>query len=176
MNSLTTGLGSPRDRFGRDEILDLLDSGMAAVEPGRLVRRALERSAMELRAAKRIAVLAIGKAGAAMAEAAVEVLSGAIVAGIVVTPAGSPSRVAGLEHHVGGHPLPDAGSAAAAGAIERLVDGLTNDDRVLCLLSGGGSSLVAAPIDGVGLADLRRAFELLLESGAAINEVNIVRR
>ncbi|MDD4904374.1 MAG: DUF4147 domain-containing protein, partial [Candidatus Bipolaricaulis sp.] len=60
--------------------------------------------------------------------------------------------------------------------IGRLVDGLTNADRVLCLLSGGGSSLVAAPIDGVGLADLRRAFELLLESGAAINEVNIVRR
>ncbi|MGD9676285.1 MAG: glycerate kinase [Candidatus Bipolaricaulia bacterium] len=176
MNVPQSGRGDPGDRFGRDEILGLLDAGLEAVEPGRLVRRALEGGESELRAARGVAVLSIGKAAAAMAEAAAEILGGAVVAGVVVAPAVGPSRRAGFEHYAGGHPLPDEGSVAAAGAVERLVDGLSNDERVLCLLSGGGSSLVAAPIGDVTLADLRRAFALLLESGAAIDEVNVVRR
>ncbi len=173
-----------RDGFGRDEILDLLAAGLEAVEPGSLVRRVLERDADAVRAAGGgVVVLSIGKAAASMARGAIEVLDGLPCHGIVVAPgSAAPAGVAstrevqGLEFHVGGHPLPDSGSLEAAGAVERLAAALAADDLVLCLLSGGGSSLVAAPIEGVSLDDLRETVGLLLSGGVSIGEMNVVRR
>ncbi|MCX6093289.1 MAG: DUF4147 domain-containing protein [Candidatus Bipolaricaulota bacterium] len=173
-----------RDGLGRDEILDLLAAGLEAVEPGSLVRRVLACDADALRAAgERVVVLSIGKAAVPMAEGAIEALGGSACRGIVVAPwsaapAGGAStrKAAGLEFHVGGHPLPDSGSAEAAAAIERLAAELTDDDLVLCLLSGGGSSLVGAPVEGVSLDDLRETVGLLLSGGVPIDEMNVVRR
>ena len=166
-----------RSGFGRREILGLLAAGMEGVDPGRLVRFALDGM---LGTAQRCLVLSVGKASIRMADAAVESLGEAVVGGIVVAPVGvqqlqqRSARRLGL--HPGGHPVPDKASAKAAGAIERFVSGLAGDDVVVCLLSGGGSSLVAAPIDGLTLTDLQRTFELLLASGVPIGEANTVRR
>jgi glycerate 2-kinase len=170
-----------RGGFGREEILDLLAAGMAGVDPGRLVRFALEGDvgACDM-AQRRVVVLSIGKASIRMADAAVESLGEAVAGGIVVAPAGAgqlQQRSAHrLELYPGGHPVPDEGSVAAAKAIERLVGCLAPADVAVCLLSGGGSALVAAPIDGLALADLQRTFELLLASGVPIGEANTVRR
>ncbi|MDD5264295.1 MAG: DUF4147 domain-containing protein [Candidatus Bipolaricaulis sp.] len=178
-----------RDGFGRDEILDLLEVGLAAVEPAELVRRALERDAVALRVAReRVVMVSIGKAAVAMARGAIEALGGSPRRGVVVAPGGdapkssaaadavSMREVAGLEFYVGGHPLPDSGSVGAAAAVERLAAESTEDDLVLCLLSGGGSSLVGAPVEGLSLADLRTTMGLLLSGGVPIDEANIVRR
>ncbi len=74
------------------------------------------------------------------------------------------------------HPVPDAAGLAAAQRILKLVEGLTKDDLVLCLISGGGSSLLTLPCDGLTLEDKQRINRQLLESGANILEMNTVRK
>lgn len=74
------------------------------------------------------------------------------------------------------HPIPDTAGADAATRILGLVQGLAADDMVLCLLSGGGSALLACPATGIALADKRLVTQALLKSGATIAEINCVRK
>jgi hydroxypyruvate reductase len=74
------------------------------------------------------------------------------------------------------HPVPDAAGIIAAERIHALVQGLSADDTVLCLISGGGSSLLALPLEGLSLADKQAVNKALLKSGASITEMNCVRR
>ena len=130
----------------------------------------------------RTLVLGAGKAGGAMA-AAVDALwpLSAPLSGLVVTrydhvpPAykAQPGRIEVVE---AAHPVPDAAGLAAAQRIAQLAHGLSADDLVLCLISGGGSSLLALPLDGVTLDDKQAIARALLRSGAAIDEMNCVRK
>jgi hydroxypyruvate reductase len=130
----------------------------------------------------RTVVLGAGKAGGAMAQA-VEALWPADkpLSGLVVTryghtperPAGVPERIEVVE---ASHPVPDAAGLAAAERILALTQGLTADDLVLCLISGGGSALLTLPADGLTLADKQRINKDLLNSGASIGEMNCVRK
>jgi len=130
----------------------------------------------------RTLVLGAGKAGGAMAQA-VEALwpADAQLSGLVVTryhhvpprPAGVPERIEVVE---AAHPVPDAAGLAAAQRILKLTEGLTADDLVLCLISGGGSSLLTLPCDGLRLEDKQRINRQLLDSGAHIGEMNTVRK
>lgn len=127
-------------------------------------------------------VLGAGKAGGAMAQA-VEALwpADAPLTGLVVTryhhtpprPGGLPQRIEVVE---AAHPVPDAAGLAAAERILALTEGLTENDLVLCLISGGGSALLTLPADGLTLEDKQRINKALLESGAAIDEMNCVRK
>ena len=74
------------------------------------------------------------------------------------------------------HPVPDAAGRDAARRIYDLVQGLTKDDLVLCLISGGGSALLALPAEGVSLEDKQAVNKALLKSGATISEMNTVRK
>ncbi len=123
----------------------------------------------------RAVVVAVGKAAARMAEIAVAAWPGRLP-GVVVVPPGLARRIDGLELRVAGHPIPDAGSVAAAAAALELAEGLGPDDLLLCLLSGGGSALLAAPVPGLTLADKQAVTRALLASGAPIDEINCVRR
>lgn len=130
----------------------------------------------------RTLVLGAGKAAGAMAQA-VEALwpADAPLAGLVVTRYGHvPQRPDGLRQRIevveAAHPVPDAAGLAAASRIKALAQGLTADDLVLCLISGGGSALLTLPADGISLADKQRINTLLLESGATISEMNCVRK
>ncbi len=130
----------------------------------------------------RTLVLGAGKAGGAMAQA-VEALWPADkpLSGLVVTrydhtpprPAGLPERIEVVE---ASHPVPDAAGLAAAERILQLTQGLTKDDLVLFLISGGGSALLTLPADGLTLEDKQRINRDLLNSGANIGEMNCVRK
>ena len=130
----------------------------------------------------RTVVLGAGKAGGAMAQA-VEALWPADkpLSGLVVTryhhtpprPAGVPERIEVVE---ASHPVPDAAGLAAAERILQLTQGLTEDDLVLFLISGGGSALLTLPADGLTLEDKQRINRDLLNSGAGIGEMNCLRK
>jgi len=130
----------------------------------------------------RTVVIGAGKAGGAMAQA-VEALwpAEAPLSGLVVTRYHhTPPRPAGLAERIevveASHPVPDAAGLAAAQRILTLVQGLTKDDLVLCLISGGGSSLLTLPCEGLTLEDKQRINRQLLASGANILEMNTVRK
>ena len=130
----------------------------------------------------RTLVLGAGKASAAMA-AAVDALwpADAPLSGLVITrydhvpPAyrAQPGRIEVVE---AAHPVPDEAGLQATRRIAALAQGLSADDLVLCLISGGGSSLLTMPADGITLADKQAINKALLKSGAAIDEMNSVRK
>src|SRR5262245_6592075 len=96
--------------------------------------------------------------------------------GVAVTVKGGSRPLARFRVLEGGHPLPDAGSVAAAREVERALAGATDDELALALISGGGSALLAAPAPGVTLGDKMAVTELLLKAGADIRELNTVRK
>ena len=130
----------------------------------------------------RTLVLGAGKAGGSMA-AAVDALwpKNAPMSGLVVTrydyvpPAykAKPGRIEVIE---AAHPVPDEAGRRAARRIAELTHGLTQDDLVLCLMSGGASSLLAMPAEGITLEQKQAVNKALLKSGAAIDEMNCVRK
>jgi hydroxypyruvate reductase len=130
----------------------------------------------------RTLVLGAGKAGGAMAHAVEQLWpADAPLSGLVVTryrhtpprPAGVPQRIEIVE---ASHPVPDAAGLQAAQRILALAQGLTKDDLVLCLMSGGASALLTLPADGITLEDKQRINRELLDSGAHIGEMNCVRK
>ena len=130
----------------------------------------------------RTLVLGAGKAGGAMAHA-VEALWPADkpLSGLVVTRYGhTPDRPQGVPQRIdiveASHPVPDKAGLDASQRILSLTQGLTEDDLVLCLISGGGSALLTAPADGLRLEDKQRINQELLNSGASIGEMNCVRK
>lgn len=130
----------------------------------------------------RTIVIGAGKAAGSMAQA-VEALwpADAPLAGVVVTRYHhTPERPAGLPHRIevleASHPVPDAAGLAASQRILSLVQGLTPDDLVLCLISGGGSALLTLPAEGLTLEEKQRINKALLNSGANIGEMNCVRK
>ena len=130
----------------------------------------------------RTLVLGAGKAGGAMAQA-VEALwpHDAPLSGLVVTRYGhTPPRSEGLPERIevveASHPVPDAAGLQAAERILELTQGLTADDLVLCLISGGGSALLTLPAEGLSLEDKQAINRQLLASGANIAEMNCVRK
>src|SRR5258706_8742041 len=123
----------------------------------------------------RTIVIGAGKASAAMAKA-FEDHWPAVASGIIVTRYGYAVPCRTLEIIEAAHPVPDAAGLAAAQRIYDLARGLAADDLVVCLISGGGSSLLALPIAGLTLEDKQEVNRALLKSGATISEMNCVRR
>jgi len=157
------------------ELRALLSRGLARCDGGALVRAALAepslRAALVPGSGGRVVVLALGKAASSMAHAAVEALGPC--AGIVAGPGSAPE---GLRSCPGEHPLPGPGSLAAGEALLATAAGCKPADVALLLISGGGSALAEAPVEGVGLDELRSFTAALLASGAPIEEVNLARR
>ncbi|MBB5609119.1 MULTISPECIES: glycerate kinase [unclassified Janthinobacterium] len=123
----------------------------------------------------RLIVIGAGKASAAMAQAVERHWPGPL-SGLVVTRYGYAVPCERIEIAEAAHPVPDAAGMDAARRILALVSNLSPDDTVLCLISGGGSSLLALPLDGVTLEDKQALNRALLVSGANIGEMNCVRR
>ena len=146
-------------------------AAIAAVDPGDLVRAALERQRVDGDAS----LVAVGKAAGTMMTAAVELLGDRVKRGVVI----SPNAVAcpdGISCHVGGHPIPNERGAEGARGVLRLAQSIGEGDTLLCLVSGGASALMALPADGLSLADVASTTSLLLRAGATIQELNCVRK
>lgn len=123
----------------------------------------------------RLIVIGAGKASAAMAHAVEQHWPGPL-SGLVVTRYGYAVPCERIEIVEASHPVPDAAGMQAAQRMLDLVGNLQADDTVLCLISGGGSSLLALPLDGISLEDKQALNRALLASGATIGEMNCVRR
>jgi hydroxypyruvate reductase len=128
--------------------------------------------------AGRTVVVGAGKAAAAMARAVEEYWRGDAerLSGLVVTRYGHGLPTRRIEVVEASHPAPDAAGQVAAARILDAVKGLTADDLVLVLLSGGGSALLAAPLPGITLEQKRAVTRALLACGASIGEINCVRK
>ena len=123
----------------------------------------------------RLVVLGAGKASAAMAKAVEDNWAGEL-SGLVITRHGYEVSCDRIDIVRASHPVPDDSGMQAAQRMIDLAQSLTADDLALCLISGGGSALMPLPMAGMTLADKQRINKSLLASGAAISEINCVRR
>lgn len=182
-NSLTPDPGR------RARIIPILDAALDAVNPENAVLHFFRRSGDNLWVGdkryrlddyRRIFVLAFGKAAAPMAQAVVHGLGARLDGGFVITKYGHAPQDAHaltpLQIIEAGHPVPDAMGAAAAQRATELIRNATADDLLITLISGGGSALFTLPAPDISLSDLQQTTDLLLSCGAAINEMNTVRK
>ena len=150
---------------------------MSGAAPGPLTTAAL--ADFEAAPEQRLWLYSFGKAGHTMAAAAVASLQRSlhtIAGGVVVSPEQRPTPYATLAAFAGDHPLPGRGSFTAADRIGTTAAGMRSSDVAIVLISGGASSLIAAPLRGMSESDLGYLFELLLGSGLDVRAMNGVRK
>lgn len=148
----------------------MFDAAVAAADPMAMLRHHLPQ-----RPKGRTIVVGAGKASARMAQALEAAWDGPLE-GLVLTRYGHAAPCARIEVALGAHPVPDQAGSDAAARILALVQGLSADDLVIALISGGGSALLTLPAEGISLAEKRAINQALLASGAAIGEMNLVRK
>jgi hydroxypyruvate reductase len=154
----------------REFLTGLFYEAVAAAHPSRVVSRNLPPQPRG-----RTVVIGAGKGAGAMAKAVEDNWWGPL-SGLVITRYEHGTDCKQIEVVEAGHPVPDAAGREAAQRMLDLVKGLTEDDLVLCLISGGGSSLLSLPAPGVSLEDKQAVTRALLKSGAPISEFNCVRK
>jgi len=151
----------------------LFDAAIASAQPALCIPKHLPAAP-----SGRLIVIGAGKASAAMARAVEDHWPGdkSVLGGLVVTRYGYAVTCEHIEIVEASHPVPDAAGLRAAERMLALVQGLNEDDLVLCLISGGGSSLLPLPAPGLTLQHKQDVNRALLKSGATISEMNCVRR
>jgi hydroxypyruvate reductase len=171
----------------REATLTIFRAALAAADPRQAVQRAMQRDGTRLRVQNRVydlarinnvLVIGFGKASATMAQAIEEILADRIARGWVTVKYGhtAPLTTGKIHLHEAGHPLLDQNSLDGTQQILAILDAATENDLVVCLISGGGSALLELPIAGVSLDDLRATTDALLRCGATINEINTLRK
>jgi hydroxypyruvate reductase len=164
---------------------DLIQTAIQSVDPYNAVKSYLHLDGQLLHAGKqiydlsqieRVVVGGAGKAAAPMAAAVEDVLGDRISAGFVNVKYGygGPTRI--IEVNEGGHPLPDEQGMLGARRMAEMLESAGKRDLVINLVSGGGSALLVLPAEGLTLDDKQRVTDLLLRSGATINEINAIRK
>ncbi len=148
---------------------DLFQAAVAAADPMKTIPKALGE-----KPEGRVVIVGAGKASARMAEA-VESLWGPCE-GLVITRYGYARPTKGIEIVEAAHPVSDQAALDATDRMLTLLGNLDEEDFVLALISGGGSSLLCAPSQGISLADMQSVHQALLESGAPIQKMNTVRK
>lgn len=160
---------TPPDSDASALLRNLFDAALGAADPMRVVPLNLPP-----RPSGRVVVVGAGMASARMAEA-VESVWGPCE-GLVITRTGEARPLAGIEVVEAAHPVPDAAGVAATQRMLDLLTTCNENDFVLALISGGASALLAAPVGGVSLADKQALNRALLESGAPLGQINLVRK
>ena len=175
------GVRQPRVRA---VLARLLTAGLSAVDPGVALRHFVKRTGSllrvgeqryDLRSYARVAAVGAGKASARMA-AVLEQVIGARPTGLVVVKYDHSVPTRTIEILEAGHPIPDRAGQRATARLLTFLGTLTSRDLLFVLLSGGASSLLAAPAPGLALTDKRKTTDLLLRSGATIRDINCVRK
>ncbi len=178
---------TPELRRARGILIEIVNKAIASVDPSSAMRRRLRLAGERLKVGKhefdlsrvgKIIVVGGGKASGKMAEVFEELLGNRVTGGVVNVPKGLASeyRVRKIKLVEASHPIPTEAGVKGAERMMKLVSGLEPKDLVVCLLSGGGSALMPLPAEGISLDELRETTELLLKSGASIQEFNAVRK
>jgi len=155
----------------------IFKAGVAAADPYHAVMSVLEVHDGEWSEAAKIHVIAAGKAALPMMQAALDFLpKGKVADALAVTNYENVREIDGVTVIGASHPLPDENGAEGAQRIEKIAHDAGAADLVLCLISGGASALLPAPVGGITLAEKIRANDLLLKSGADIVAMNTVRK
>lgn len=159
------------DAHARKVLRELFDAAVAAADP-----RVMLKDHLPELPKGRVVVIGCGKSAASMAASLEAAWPDVAMTGLVVTRYGHEVPTRRIEVMQSSHPVPDANSEIAAKRMLEVVKGLTADDLVIALISGGGSALMALPAPGLTLADKQAINRALLASGATIGEMNAVRR
>ncbi|MFN8432875.1 MAG: glycerate kinase [Anaerolineales bacterium] len=168
-----------------NDIMQILNACIDAVEPGNAIRRFvrreenflfIENQKYDLKEFDNVTVLGLGKATEAMSLALLDVLASYPSRGLLIPKQAFPSPASGFTVSPGGHPVPTEASVLAGNAAFDLASSLTERDLLLCLISGGGSALMTSPQHGLQLTDLQALTKLLLACGARVDEINTLRR
>ena len=149
----------------------MFDAAIASANPSKVLASHLPEKPKG-----RCIVVGAGKASAAMARALEQAWPDVEMSGTVVTRYGHGAITSRIRIIEAAHPVPDDNSLLAAKQILKEVAGLSKDDLVIALISGGGSALLVAPVEGLTLADKQSVTKALLQSGASIDEINLVRK
>ncbi|MBQ4827527.1 DUF4147 domain-containing protein [Leisingera sp. HS039] len=154
----------------------LFQAAVDRADPARALRTQLTASPLPaLPEGGRNVLLAVGKAAIPMMREALELIPGTTQA-LAITNPENYTEIPGATVICGAHPVPDETSAAAGQAAMELAHSLGPDDRLIALISGGGSALMVAPAPGLSLAGKSAVNKLLLASGLEINEMNLIRQ
>ncbi len=171
------------ERLARARLEQLFFAALEAVDPARALQGAGQRDGEQIVVAgeplepgARLVVLAVGKAAGTMARALEALVGDRIAAGLVVVPDGLAVDLEHMTLRETAHPIPDERCERAGQMAIDLVAGARPDDVLLAMISGGASSLVSCPIGAVTLSDLANTTDRLLQGGAAIGELNSVRK
>lgn len=163
----------------------IFKEAVQSVHPEKLIRAAVSvvdgylhigAKKFPLSSLNRIYVVGAGKASAGMAKPLEEILGDLISEGLIAVKYGHELPLNKIKQVPAAHPVPDEKGAAAAAEIHRLLNRIGEQDLVICLWSGGASALLADYPAGIDLADLQAVSDHLLRSGAAIGEINTVRK
>jgi len=165
--------------------LDSLESALNAVDPKRIIksRISLQNSVLkvngysfDLKRFKHVYVVGGGKASGSMAEALEQILSEHITDGFINIPRGTKHKTKVIKLHEASHPIPDETGVEGTRRILEIAEKAGENDLVICLISGGGSSLMPLPRGDISIVDKKKITEALLKCGATINEINTVRK
>lgn len=163
----------------------IFDAGVQAVDPIRAIHRHVRRdgqmlyvgtTAYDLNAYQHVYVVGGGKAGASMSTAIEAILGDRITQGWVNVKYAHVLPTQHITLHEAGHPVPDEAGVQGTRRILDLLEAATEQDLVLCVISGGGSALLPAPVNGITLAEKQALTKRLLQCGATINEINAIRK
>ncbi|HEX9019664.1 MAG TPA: glycerate kinase [Nitrospirota bacterium] len=169
----------------REPLMAIFNAALSAADPYRAVTRLLRIEGGKIYAGafgynlgdfERIIVVGAGKAAARMAAAVEDVLGDALDGGIVIVKYGHRADLKTIEQVEAAHPIPDKAGAEGTQRILGLIRGADEKTLVVCLLSGGGSALLVAPLPGITLEDKQRTTDLLLRAGANVTELNTIRK
>jgi glycerate-2-kinase len=173
-------------RRARRLVIETLEFTLASVDPHVLVSQRVKRRGQKLQVENQVVPLAgydrifvagAGKASGAMAEALEAILGRRLTGGLVVVPTGQQSpKLERVRFVTASHPTPDTNSVIAAKALTELVENLSSQDLLICVISGGGSALLSLPIEPLTIDDKGSVARLLMNAGATIVELNTVRK
>ena len=169
----------------KQQLVDIFNSALSAADPYNAVKRAIRiegdqllagEEAYDLRNYERVLAVGAGKGTALMAQAVEDVFGDRIDDGVIIVKYGHTRPLNRIREIEASHPLPDeAGVKGTEEIIETLKD-VDEKTLIICLLSGGGSALLVSPAEGISLKDKQVTTDLLLKSGASIEELNGVRK
>lgn len=173
------------NRKARALALRSLESALNAVDPKQIIKSKLllknltlhvNGYSIDLKKFKNIYVIGGGKASGSMAEALEQVLGNSITNGLVNVPRSSKNKTDIIKLHEASHPIPDEAGVEGTRRMLKIAEQAKEDDLIICLISGGGSSLMPLPRGKISIADKKEITNVLLKCGATINEINTVRK